>query len=320
MIEQKSGDTGGWVFEIQKLSTEDGPGIRTTIFFKECLLRCAWCHNPESIWKKPSLQWFKTKCIGCLSCQDVCPENAISSTETGIAIDREKCITCGKCVEECPSTALKMFGKWWSVEDLYEEIVKDRSFYEKSGGGITISGGEPTLQMDFLLALLKKCKANGLSTALDTCGISSQSNYVKLIPFVDIFLLDIKEIDSLKHKSFVGLPNEKILTNIQWLAQEIDQREKQLWIRTPVIPRYTATDENIRGIASFIVEELQNKIERWDILAFNNLASAKYDRMNLSWDFSEDKLFTKEEMEYYYDIAISIGVHNVKWSGLTRKV
>ncbi|UYP44108.1 Choline trimethylamine-lyase activating enzyme [Candidatus Lokiarchaeum ossiferum] len=320
MTEQKSGENGGWVFEIQKLSTEDGPGIRTTIFFKECPLRCAWCHNPESIWKKPSIQWFKNKCIGCLSCLEVCQQKAIISSESGIKINREKCTACGECVEECPSTALKMIGKYWSVEDLYEEIAKDRAFYDKSGGGITISGGEPTLQMDFLLALLKKCKANGFSTALDTCGLSSQKNYLKLLPLVDIFLLDIKEIDSKKHKSFVGHPNEKILANIRWLAREIDNQEKQLWIRTPIIPRYTASDENIRGIASFIVEELDNKIERWDILAFNNLAAAKYARMNLPWDFTQDKLFTQDEMEYYYDIAISIGVHNVKWSGLTRKV
>ena len=212
-----------------------------------------------------------------------------------------------------------MIGKWWSIDDLFVEIDKDRAYYEKSGGGITISGGEPTLQMDFLLALLKKCKDNGLSTALDTCGISSQENYRKLLPLVDIFLLDIKEIDSSKHKQFVGVPNEKILANIKWLAQEIDKNGSHLWIRTPIIPRYTATDENIRGIATFIVEELHNKIERWDILAFNNLASAKYARMNLPWDFSADQLFTKDDMEYFYDLAISTGVQHVNWSGLTRQ-
>ncbi len=320
MTIQKSGENGGWVFEIQKLSTEDGPGIRTTVFFKECPLRCAWCHNPESIWKLPSIQWFENKCIGCLSCQNICPEKAITMTSSGIVIDREKCNACGKCVEECPSTALKMLGKWWSVEDLFDEIAKDQVYYEKSGGGITISGGEPTLQMKFLVALLEKCKENGLSTALDTCGISSQANYRKLLPLVDIFLLDIKEIDSTKHKQFVGHPNDKILTNIAWLAKEIDQRGNQLWIRTPMIPRYTATDANVQGIASFIVEKLHNKITRWDILAFNNLATAKYDRMNLPWDLSEDKLFTKDQMEYFYDLAISVGVNKVKWSGLTRKV
>ncbi|MHA1746195.1 MAG: glycyl-radical enzyme activating protein [Promethearchaeota archaeon] len=320
LAHEQPGEKQGWIFEIQKLSTEDGPGIRTTIFLKECPLRCAWCHNPESIWKEPSIQWFKNKCIGCLSCQEVCPEKAILMTPSGIVIDREKCTSCGLCVEACPSTAMKMIGKWWSVDDLFAEIVKDRAYYEKSGGGITISGGEPTLQMDFLLVLLKKCKDAGLSTALDTCGISSRANYQKLLPLVDIFLLDIKEINSSKHKQYVGLPNEKILANIKWLASEIDKIGSQLWIRTPIIPRYTATDANIRGIATFIVGELHNKIARWDILAFNNLAAAKYARMNLPWDLSTDPLFTKDDMEYFYDIAISTGVQNVNWSGLTRQI
>ena len=317
--QDSSSSAGGYIFEIQKLSTEDGPGIRTTVFFKECPLRCAWCHNPESIEKEPSIQWFKNKCIGCNSCVEICPENAIVLDDQGIHIDREKCKTCGDCVEECPSTALKMFGEYWTVEKLFKVLAKDKAYYDKSKGGITISGGEPTLQADFLLALLKKCKDNGISTALDTCGLSSQAIYSKLIPYVDLFLLDIKEIDSQKHKEFVAHPNEKILENIKWLANQLHEKGKELWIRTPIIPRYTATKENILGIANFIVEKLDNKITCWEILAFNNLASAKYRRMDMEWDLKEDPIFTADEMDFFLNIAINAGAKNVKWSGLTRK-
>jgi pyruvate formate lyase activating enzyme len=319
MGEEKSTSKGGWIFEIQKLSTEDGPGIRTTVFFKECPLRCIWCHNPESIWKKPSIQWFKIKCIGCRSCIEVCPNEALTLSETGLQINRELCATCGTCVEECPSTALKMIGKWWDVEELYREVAKDKVYFEKSGGGVTVSGGEPTLQMDFLLSFLKKCKENDIATALDTCGLSSKANYKKLIPFVDIFLFDIKEIDPKKHKEFVGHSNEQILANIIWIAEELKKQGKELWIRTPMIPRYTATPENVQGIAEFIVNKLHNNITRWDLLAFNNLSTAKYERMDMDWDLKSDPLLTEQEMQVFEDIAKTMGVESAKWSGLTRK-
>ncbi len=151
----------GLIFEIQKMSTEDGPGIRTTIFFKQCPLNCKWCHNPESILKKKQIEWFKHKCIGCKTCIDTCQQDALRFEEDGLHIDRKKCIGCGSCVLKCPSTALHMFGELWVIDDLFREINKDKVYYEKSKGGITVSGGEPTIQSDFVLELLKKCKNMG---------------------------------------------------------------------------------------------------------------------------------------------------------------
>ena len=307
------------LFEIQKMSTEDGPGIRTTVFFKQCPLRCVWCHNPESILKEPQLEWFEHKCIGCKTCIEVCKLDALHFEEDGLHIDREKCNGCGECSEECPSTALHLFGAWWELEDLYHEVQKDKVYYTQSKGGITVSGGEPTLQSDFILQFLKKCKQNGISTALDTCGYASQKIYEKLLPFIDLVLLDIKEIDSEKHKEFTGVPNELILENAMFIANYVKQYDKILWIRTPIIPNYTATENNIQGIGEFIVNSLKNIPERWDLLSFNNLCASKYQRLDMNWILNGTPLMKEEEIKFFHEVAKKTGVKNVRWSGLTKK-
>ena len=307
------------IFQIQKMSTEDGPGIRTTVFFKQCPLKCIWCHNPESILKKPQLEWFKHKCIGCKICIETCQQDALSLEEDGMHIDREKCNSCGDCSKECPSTALHMFGELWLLEDLYYEIQKDKVYYTQSHGGITVSGGEPTLQSDFILDFLKKCKENGISTALDTCGYASKKIYEKLLPHVDLVLLDIKEINSDKHKEFTGVSNDLILENAIWISNYVKDNSKKLWVRTPIIPNYTATEENIKGIGEFIVNKLHNIPERWDLLSFNNLCTAKYERLDMDWPLKDFSLMTKDEMDDFVELAKKIGVKIAQWSGLTKK-
>jgi len=314
-----SNSVKGLIFEIQKMSTEDGPGIRTTVFFKQCPLRCKWCHNPESILKDLQLEWIKHKCIGCRTCIELCDQSSLSFNEKGLQIDRENCNGCGECSEECPSTALHMFGEWWNLDDLFYEINKDKIYYVESNGGITASGGEPTVQSDFVLQFFKKCKDNGISTALDTCGYASKKIYEKLLPYVDLFLLDIKEIDTKKHNEYTGVPNNLILENAIWLSKDIEKSNKKMWIRTPIIPSYTAMDENIRGIGEFIVNKLENIPERWDLLAFNNLCTTKYERLNMVWPLEDYSLMSEEEMEHFLQIAKSTGVRNVRWSGLTKK-
>jgi len=300
------------------MATDDGPGIRTTIYFNFCLLNCVWCHNPESIPKKPQLQWIMQKCIDCKSCIEACQQNTLFFEEDGLHINREKCNSCGDCVEACPSTALTMFGEWWDLEVLFHEIEKEKIFFNKTKGGITVTGGEPTLQPNFLLNFLKLCKKNDISTALDTCGYSSKKVYKDLLPYVDIVLLDMKEIDPDKHKKYTGVTNETILENAKWISRYIKENGKIMWIRTPIIPNYTATEENVKGIGEFIVNELNNIPDQWDILSFNKLCEIKYSRLGMSWPLKDEPLMTKEEMENFLEIARSTGVKNVKWSGLTR--
>jgi len=307
------------IFQIQKMSTEDGPGIRTTVFFKQCPLKCIWCHNPESILKKKQLEWFKHKCIGCKICIETCQQGALTLDEEGMHIDRNKCDSCGLCSDECPSTALHMFGELWDLEALYYEIQKDKIYYTQSQGGITVSGGEPTLQPDFILDFLKKCKENGISTALDSCGYASKNIYEKLLPYVDLVLLDIKEINSEKHEKYIGVPNKLILENAIWISDYVKRKDKKLWIRTPIIPNYTATEENIKGIGEFIVNELHNIPERWDLLSFNNLCTAKYERLDLEWSLKDFPLISSDDMDNFIEIGKKLGVKNVHWSGLTKK-
>ena len=188
------------IFNIQRMSTEDGPGIRTTVFFKQCPLKCVWCHNPESILRKRQLEWFKHKCIGCNTCIDICKYNALSFRESGLKIDRDLCVSCAECSDECPSTALHMWGEYWNLNDLFYEIQKDKVYYT-------------TIQPEFLLNFLKMCRKNDIHTTLDTCGYAPENVYRKLLPYIDLILFDIKEIDSKKHKQFTGIPNDLILSN-----------------------------------------------------------------------------------------------------------
>ncbi|MEX2683467.1 MAG: glycyl-radical enzyme activating protein [Candidatus Sigynarchaeota archaeon] len=308
------------IFEIQRYSTEDGPGIRTTVFFKQCPLRCAWCQNPEGLHREPSIQWFKVKCIGCESCVKACTKKAIMRAVDGIHIDRRACTSCGACVEACPSTALKSFGRIMPIETLVDEVAKDVAFYDQSGGGVTASGGDPAVQADAVALFLSTCKARGIRTAIETTGATTVAVLELLLPHVDLFMYDLKEIDPEKHKRFTGISNDKILENCKWLASRVDGKEKQLWIRTPIIPGYTATDENVSGIAKFIAKELGGKVQRWDLLSFNNLPADKYERMDLGkWVLKAVPLLTRREMEHYLDLARASGVPVVAWSGLTRR-
>ena len=309
----------GFIFNIQRFSTEDGPGIRTTVFFKQCPLNCIWCHNPESILKERQLEWFKHKCIGCNTCIDVCKYNALTFKESGLIIERKICISCAECSDECPSTALHMWGENWNLNDLFHEIQKDKVYYTQSKGGITVSGGEPTIQSDFILKFLKMCKENSIHTTLDTCGYAPEHIYRKLLPFVDLVLFDINEIDLEKHQQFTSISNDLILKNAIWIARYIKNNNKQFWVRTPMIPNYTATEENIKGIGEFIVNKLNNTPERWDLLSFNRLCSEKYSRLGIDWILKDEQLMTKEEMDYFLEIAKSTGVKFVHWSGLTKK-
>ncbi|MGK5093887.1 glycyl-radical enzyme activating protein [Deltaproteobacteria bacterium TL4] len=310
------------ILEIQRMSTEDGPGIRTTVFFKGCSLKCTWCHNPESISPKPRVQWLSSRCIGCKLCVAICPQQGLSSVEEGILRNLERCDACGTCVEECPSTAMDMLGKPWPLEALVEEVLKDRAYFEKSGGGVTLSGGEPTMQVRFAKEFLKRLKAEHIHTALDTCGMCSEKALEQLLPHADMILYDLKEIDSEQHQKFTGVSNDKILSNLIFIANYIKRTQPltQLWIRTPIIPKATATKKNIEGIGKFISANLRNTVNRWELCAFNNLCKDKYERLGHHWDFDGCSLLKEELMESLAQTARSSGVEAriVHWSGSTQ--
>jgi len=320
--EDKQSDLTGLILEIQRMSTEDGPGIRTTVFFKGCPLRCTWCHNPESLARQPQVQWVGSRCIGCHTCEETCPHAAVSFTGDGVVIHRTACDGCGLCVEECPSTAMELLGKKWSVADLVEEVVKDRAFFEKSGGGITVSGGEPTLQAHFVSPFLKGLKARGLQTALDTCGLCSTETLKMLLPSADIVLFDLKLFDPVRHREHTGSDNSLILSNLEFVADYVRTHlyPQTLWIRTPIIPEATATAENIAALGRFISTLPDGVVKRWELCTFNNLCADKYRRLEMNWGFKGTELITKERIEALTTIAKDSGVNPdiVHWSGSTR--
>lgn len=301
---------GATILRIQRLSTEDGPGIRSTVFFKGCPLNCIWCHNPESISSSVQVHWVGTRCIGCRTCLETCPNEALSISPGGIRIDRSRCKGCLACTKACPSTSLEPLGVRWGLEELTDEVLKDRVYFEKSGGGITLSGGEPTMQSSFAGEFLKSLKEAGIHTTLDTCGQCSFKTLESLLFHTDLVLYDLKEIDPEKHRRFTGVSNDKILENLIFLAGHMKTRAipRQLWIRTPVIPGHTATKENIAGIGKFIADNLREHVSRWELCSFNNLCIHKYEGLGIMWPCRDYELLSEEDMEYYSDVARRSGV------------
>lgn len=310
------------VLEIQRMSTEDGPGIRTTVFFKGCTLKCRWCHNPESISPHPQIHWMANQCIGCKTCLTLCPEGALAFTEKANQIDRNRCTGCGLCVQECPAAALALWGETWDLDDLFAEVIKDRSYFETSGGGVSLGGGEPTLQATFIREFMRQLKEAGIHTALDTCGLCDRSVLEGLLPYSDLLLFDLKVMDPKKHKTFTGSKNDPIIDNLITVGNTMRSEgyPEKLWIRTPIIPGATDTTENIQAIGAFISKHLDGVVSRWELCAFNNLCRDKYLRLDLDWAYKDFDLLSKLEMEMMAAVARNSGVDPaiVRWSGSTK--
>ncbi len=306
------------IFDFHRGTTHDGPGMRTTAFFKGCPLHCAWCHNPESIAPHAQLQWSPRPCIGCGTCINTCPQKALSLSSQGISIAHNLCQHCFACVEECPTGALEQLGKTWTMNTLCKEVCKDKMFFDSFEGGITISGGEPMMQTQAVATLLAMIKGQKIHTALDTCGVATQQQYAQVFPLVDTFLYDLKLFDSELHRQFTGSGNERILDNFQWLSSQIASHpEKQLWVRTPLIPGATDTAENLHALGAYLAQH--PAVSRWELCAFNNVCRDKYEKLGLSWTYADTPLLADCHAKSCLSIAQQYVGSRAVLSGLTSK-
>ena len=253
------------IFDIQRASFVDGPGIRTTVFFKGCHLRCKWCHNPESQNPKPEIMVHKNKCIGCGTCVDVCPHHLTS------------CDVCGACADACPTGARQIYGYQKSVDEIAEEVKKDKVFYDTSGGGVTVSGGECMLQIDALTELLKKCKENSIQTAVDTAGDLPWTHFEKILPFTDLFLYDVKCLNESLHMEGTGISNKRILENLTRLSRETSV---DIITRIPLIPSFNDSVDELQRMAVFLHSL---RIRDVEILPYHQMGEHKYTGLGRSF-------------------------------------
>jgi pyruvate formate lyase activating enzyme len=295
----------GLVFNIQKFSLHDGPGIRTTVFMKGCSLACKWCSNPESINRNQEIMTHNVRCIACGKCAEACPIGAIAFTDKHREIDWEKCNNCLECARVCPAKAIELIGHYMTVEEVMKKVEADRTFYENSNGGMTVSGGEPLVQPKFVTELLKKCQEKGIHTTLDTTGNAPWQNIESILEYVDLVLQDIKHMDTGMHKKGTGVGNELILENAKRIA-----KRKRIWIRMPLIPGYNDSEVNIKKVAEFASDIGAEKVS---VLPYHELGSSKYPDLGRVYPMQGTKPPEKKVMERVrktiesYGLKVEIG-------------
>jgi pyruvate formate lyase activating enzyme len=294
----------GIIFDIERFAIHDGPGIRTTLFLKGCPLACWWCHNPESISPRPQLAFFPNKCIGCGRCFDACPTGAHERLpDGGRELHRDRCTACGACARACCAEALVIEGREIGVAEAVAELRKDAPFYETSGGGITLSGGEPMRQPEFSTAVMEACRREGLRTALDTSGHAPWGLYERILPSVDLVLYDFKLADPEEHRRYTGVSNELIRENLR----RMDAAGAAVEIRVPVIPGVNDSRENIEATASFLAP--LRRVTRVVLLPYHNLGETKYPRVGRTYRLNGVQAPTRERMA---EIAGWVEAHGLK--------
>lgn len=300
------------VINVQKFSVHDGHGIRTSIFFKGCLLKCWWCHNPESqaFYREPMFD--AGKCTGCGFCLQACSKGAIRiSPETGKAVtDHAKCITCGACVDYCPQEAREIVGRTYTVDELVELARADQPFYEKSGGGVTLSGGECMMQnRDFIEELCQRLHFEGISIDIDTCGFAPLENYRRLLPYVDMWLYDIKTLDEEKHRKYIGRPNGEILRNLEFLAKN----GAPINIRIPVVNSVNDDDKSIQDIIDYLLEHVG--MTPVNLLPYHTTGSSKYSKLGRPYLARDLEVPSPERMDHLKDLFVQAGYSDVSIGG-----
>jgi pyruvate formate lyase activating enzyme len=294
----------GCVYDLQSFSVHDGPGIRSTVFLKGCPLKCPWCHSPESQSFRKQICFMRLRCVGvdiCGECVATCPRRAIGpgDLELGAAgnenirrikLDRALCDDCGRCAETCYPEALFVSGKDYTVDELYVKVLSDLPFYRKSGGGVTVSGGEPMSQAEFTAAFLQKCTECGIHTALDTTGFAPYERYEKTLPFVNLFLYDLKHMESATHKKIIGVPNEPILEN----ARKLAKAGARFQVRVPIIPVFNDSLENLQKTGEFC-ESVAYAVDAVQLLPYHPFGASKYERLQIAYPMPGDTLAPAEE-------------------------
>jgi pyruvate formate lyase activating enzyme len=286
----------GQITTIQRMSLHDGPGIRSTVFLKGCNMRCGWCHNPETLSMNPELEWIQQNCIGCNSCTEVCPSGAFSLKDGKPNFQKNLCISCFDCLKVCYAEAINKIGREVTPEEVFAEVEQDFPFFSNSGGGITVSGGEPMLQSEFTAQTLALFKKAGIHTALDTNLSISWKQYEKALPYTDLVLADLKLMDNALHLKWTGKRNSIVLENIY----KLDASGIPYFIRTPVVPGINDNEAEIQAMAKFAAS-LKN-LKKYELLPYHSMANCKYTNLKLKNPMAQTKDLSKERLEYFQEI------------------
>lgn len=299
------------ITNIQRYSIHDGDGIRTTVFFKGCPLRCVWCHNPETQHKSRELLCNGEKCTGCGACASVCLQKAISVKNGKAQTDRKLCTACGACAEVCVLNLREIAGRDYTVKELVNELLKDQIFYEESGGGVTFSGGEVmAMDMDYILEAAKELKRQGIPLAIDTCGYVPYERFQKILPYTDVFLYDVKVMDEELHKKYTGVDNRLILENLVRLAHD----GAGICVRIPTVKEVNGNEQNMKKIIAFLQEHDIHPIQI-NLLPYHDTGSGKYRKLDMAYKGTDLHAPDKEEMETLTDLFINAGFKNTKTGG-----
>jgi len=304
-VTMMSGESlSGLILNIERFASHDGPGIRTLVFMKGCPLRCLWCSTPQSQGSVPEILHLKNQCAACGKCQTICPEQAISIAGPGkkMTIDRSLCNACGACLDICPNDALELAGKRITVDALLQEVEKDEPFYRRSAGGVTVGGGEPTLQHRFVGAFLKRCRERYIHTALESCMYTDPGHLESILPHLDLLLCDIKHMNDESHRNLTGVSNRRILENIRLAASRCNTI-----IRIPTVPGCNDTEENIKATALF-AKGLGGRVEAVELLPYHAFGRHLYEETDRTYRLPQVEVPTEQHMMHLKNVAESCGI------------